>query len=405
MVVKGGRVPFLLLLASLMMASSASLASDFVTGLVVGQALSNSTGSSKNVDETQDSKEVINFSNGQEVVTKEVSFARNHWRKEEGPEGQSRYLICPEKAKAEYRNYGGPPRCRVADSGFNGLMGGMKDAQELPLTEALAAMEGRPIALQSIVIQDRSSLGPDTRRLMAKYQFVPVKQTPVKKVTGDSGQSTGLEQASSGQATTSAPVEAEKKPQGLNSMDVTSAPEVALQWLDSPAMKFLIIVFAIAGSWHGFSRGNVTSALLVIPLAFFPTIAKQLFLAGGLTETPLTETPATPGSGSWEATPIFLAGITAACVIAYFLYRRYVERARVMDERIDVLLRQSRAAAQSSAPVSRNNEPPTIDTLRERQQQSNTSEPVVVSSSAATPRDPRGEPEDVQPGKRKIILD
>ncbi|MDU4190101.1 MULTISPECIES: hypothetical protein [Aeromonas] len=390
MVVKRGRVSFLLLLASLMMASSASLASDFVTGLVVGQALSNNNGSTKQGDDAQGDKEFVDFNAAQEVTSKEVWFQSKQWRREEWPDGQSRYFICP--GNGEFRSYSGRYRCRVADTGFSGFMGGMKDAKELPLAEALAAKEGKPITLESLKIE--------SRQLAVKYFIVPVKQTPVKiEAAGGSAQLThNLEQGSSGQATTSAPVEVEKKPQGLNSQNVTSAPDFFLEWLDSPSMKIIILVFTVAGVGHSILRGNINGALLFIPMAFFPTVAKMLFFTGELTET-----PATPDSGGGEGAPIFLVGITAACVIAFFVYRYYADR--VAEERLETLLRLNRAAAQSSPPVSRNNEPPTIDILRERQQQDNTSEPVVVSSSAATSRVPRDEPEDVQPGKRKIILD
>lgn len=389
MVVRGGRVPFLLLLASIMMASSASFASDFVTGLVVGQALSNNTGSTKQGADAQGDKEFVDFNAAQEATGKEVWFQSKQWRREEGPEGQSRYFICP--GKGEYRSYSGRLRCRVEGSGLSGFMGGMKDAKELPLAEALAAKEGKPIILESLKVE--------ARQMAVKYFIVPVKQTPAKGVTGENGKPTDLEQASAGGGATSAPVEAEKKPQGLlSSYGVKSAPELALEWLDSPAMKITIMVITVVGMGQSLLRGNFTAALFFIPMALFPMFGKMLFFTEGGTET-----PATPDSGGGVGTPIFLIGITVACATAFFVYRHYAER--VADERIEALLRLNRAAAQSSTPVSRNNEPPTIDTLRERQQQGNTSQPVVVSSSAATPRVQRDEPEDVQPGKRKIILD
>ncbi len=51
------------------------------------------------------------------------------------------------------------------------------------------------------------------------------------------------------------------------------------------------------------------------------------------------------------------------------------------------------------------NDPPTIDTLRERQQQGNTSQPVMISASATTSKVLDDIAGDVQPGKRKVILD
>lgn len=396
MVVRGRRGPFLLLIVSLMIASSASMASDFVTGLVVGQALSNNNGGTKQGDNSQGDTEFVDFNAAQAAISKEVWFQSSKWRREEGSEGQGRYFICP--GKGEYRSYSGRLRCRVADTGFSGLLGGMRDAKELPLAEALTVKEGAPITLESLKVE--------SRQLAVKYFIVPVKQTPVNiDVTeGSDLPAHKMEHVSAGQATINSPTEAEKKTQALNSLSVISAPEVALQWLESPAMKIIMMVIALVGVARGLTNGNFTMALMCIPLMISPLIVKDLFSSSGVTKT-----PAASGEGSWEVTPIALLGPMVVCVFIYFIYRGYRSYTdRVSDERIEVLLRQTRtaaAAAQRSSPVSRNSEPPSIDTLRERQQQSNTNEPVVTSSSAVTPEAQNSEPEYIQPGKRKIILD
>nr|WP_264180115.1 hypothetical protein [Enterobacter cloacae] len=160
-----GRVP-LLLLVGLMVAAPAAFASDFVTGVMVGQMLSDDSGSKKVEDTGPESKTVIDYHDGQPVVTKVEAFKSNKWRKLDGPQGG--YFVCP----GEYRSYSGRLRCRVHDDGLNGFMGGMTDAQELPLQEALTKLEGKPISLQTIEVHGNN--------LAVKYQLAPPAQTHVK---------------------------------------------------------------------------------------------------------------------------------------------------------------------------------------------------------------------------------
>lgn len=160
-----GRAP-LLMLVGLMVAAPAAFASDFVTGVVVGQMLSDDSGSKKVENTGPESKTVIDYHDGQPVVTRVEAFKNNKWRKQDGPQGG--YFVCP----GEYRSYAGRLRCRVNDDGFNGFVGGMTDAQELPLQEALSKMEGKPISLQTIEIHDNN--------LAVKYQLAPPAQTHIK---------------------------------------------------------------------------------------------------------------------------------------------------------------------------------------------------------------------------------
>lgn len=81
-----GRVP-LLLLVGLMVAAPAAFASDFVTGVMVGQMLSDDSGSKKIEDTGPESKTVIDYHDGQPVVTKVEAFKSNKWRKLDGPQG------------------------------------------------------------------------------------------------------------------------------------------------------------------------------------------------------------------------------------------------------------------------------------------------------------------------------
>lgn len=63
-----GRAP-LLMLVGLMVAAPAAFASDFVTGVVVGQMLSDDSGSKKVENTGPESKTVIDYHDGQPVVT------------------------------------------------------------------------------------------------------------------------------------------------------------------------------------------------------------------------------------------------------------------------------------------------------------------------------------------------
>ncbi|MDO2421318.1 hypothetical protein MJ585_28820 [Klebsiella pneumoniae] len=157
-----------------MVAAPAAFASDFVTGVMVGQMLSDDSGSKKIEDTGPESKTVIDYHDGQPVVTKVEAFKSNKWRKLDGPQGG--YFVCP----GEYRSYSGRLRCRIHDDGFNGFMGGMTDAQELPLQEALTKLEGKPISLQTIEVHGNN--------LAVKYQLAPPAQTHVKNSGSGGGQ-------------------------------------------------------------------------------------------------------------------------------------------------------------------------------------------------------------------------
>ena len=74
-----GRAP-LLMLVGLMVAAPAAFASDFVTGVVVGQMLSDDSSSKKVENTGPESKTVIDYHDGQPVVTRVEAFKNNKWQ-------------------------------------------------------------------------------------------------------------------------------------------------------------------------------------------------------------------------------------------------------------------------------------------------------------------------------------
>ncbi|CDL61416.1 hypothetical protein RFE84_004919 [Klebsiella pneumoniae] len=121
-----------------------------------------------------------------------------------------------------------------------------------------------------------------------------------------------------------------------------------------------------------------------------PTVIRTVFDTGAASTKPVED------SGS--SFPFFLVAIVP--VLIFFAYRAFMNNRS--DSEIDELLREARRAERAERP---SNEPPSVDELRERQQQNTEREPVVVSSSAPAPKVQKEEPIEVQPGKRKIILD
>nr|BET98819.1 hypothetical protein TCT1_37400 [Xenorhabdus sp. TCT-1] len=121
-----------------------------------------------------------------------------------------------------------------------------------------------------------------------------------------------------------------------------------------------------------------------------PTVFRSVFDTGAASAKPVEE------SGS--SFSFFL--VLVLPVLIFFAYRAFMNNRS--DSEIDELLREARRAERAER---QSNEPPSVDELRERQQQNTEREPVVVSSSAPAPKVQKEEPIEVQPGKRKIILD
>ncbi|MGI9295167.1 MAG: hypothetical protein ACR2PS_14405 [Pseudomonadales bacterium] len=118
-------------------------ATDFYTGLLIGDLLSEDTANERKA--SQEPGTVVHFDNegGEAVVAKTVVYKAGQWRQLE--KANSEYFVC----SGEYRrNAGG--RCRVRDTGLNGLMGGYRDAKEVSLIQALEKSVGYHVKLQMI---------------------------------------------------------------------------------------------------------------------------------------------------------------------------------------------------------------------------------------------------------------
>ncbi|GHX40516.1 hypothetical protein VCSRO205_2134 [Vibrio cholerae] len=385
-----GRVP-LLLLVGLMVAAPAAFASDFVTGVAVGQMLSDDSGSKKVEDTGPESKTVIDYHDGQPVVTKVEAFKSNKWRKLDGPQGG--YFVCP----GEYRSYSGRLRCRIHDDGFNGFMGGMTDAQELPLQEALTKLEGKPIALQTIEVHGNN--------LAVKYQLAPPAPTYVKTqdlgVVKQEGEVQNQPPAPASLSVTKADSTKQEISPPNTGSNVSSfqspfehVSDAMIGFLDSTLMRVVAIAMLFFGIATGIMRQNLSAFVMGIMPAMMlitaPTVFRSVFDTGAASAKPVEE------SGS--SFPFFLVAIVP--VLIFFAYRAFMNNRS--DSEIDELLREARRAERAER---QSNEPPSVDELRERQQQNTEREPVVVSSSAPAPKVQKEESIEVQPGKRKIILD
>ncbi|EPQ4560286.1 TraA family conjugative transfer protein [Escherichia coli] len=374
-----------------MVAAPAAFASDFVTGVAVGQMLSDDSGSKKVEDTGPESKTVIDYHDGQPVVTKVEAFKSNKWRKLDGPQGG--YFVCP----GEYRSYSGRLRCRIHDDGFNGFMGGMTDAQELPLQEALTKLEGKPIALQTIEVHGNN--------LAVKYQLAPPAPTYVKTqdlgVVKQEGEVQNQPPAPASLSVTKADSTKQEIAPPNTGSNVSSfqspfehVSDAMIGFLDSTLMRVVAIAMLFFGIATGIMRQNLSAFVMGIMPAMMlitaPTVFRSVFDTGAASAKPVEE------SGS--SFPFFLVAIVP--VLIFFAYRAFMNNRS--DSEIDELLREARRAERAERP---SNEPPSVDELRERQQQNPEREPVVVSSSAPAPKVQKEEPIEVQPGKRKIILD
>ncbi|HGS4434354.1 TPA: hypothetical protein ACMDNU_003490 [Vibrio cholerae] len=350
-----------------MVAAPAAFASDLVTGVMVGQMLSDDSGSKKVEDSRSESKTIIDYHDGQPVVTKVEAFKSNKWRKLDGPQGG--FFICP----GEYRSYSGRLRCRVHDDGLNGFMGGMTDAQELPLQEALTKLEGKPISLQTIEVHGNN--------LAVKYQLAPPAPSIMTAPKSEPPQQISAAQDS------------DRNTSAFQSpFEEVSDSMIGL--MDNSFVKTIAIMMLVFGVVSGFIRRSPSEIVMGIMPAIMimtaPTVIRTVFDTGAASTKPVED------SGS--SFPFFLVAIVP--VLIFFAYRAFMNNRR--DSEIDALLREARRAERAER---QSNEPPSVDELRERQKQNTEREPVVVSSSAPAPKVQKEEPIEVQPGKRKIILD
>jgi hypothetical protein len=105
------------MLVGLMVAAPAAFASDFVTGVVVGQCSQMLFRQQEGREHHLRVKRPADYHDGQPVVTRGRPLKNNKWRKQDGPQGG--YFVCP----GEYRSYA--EGCVVASMmmGFNGFVG------------------------------------------------------------------------------------------------------------------------------------------------------------------------------------------------------------------------------------------------------------------------------------------
>lgn len=375
-----GCFPFLMLVG-LMVVAPAAFASDFVTGVIMGQLLSDDSGSKKVNNSDPESKTVIEYNDGQPIVTKMEILKNNKWRKLDGPQGG--YFVCP----GEYRSYSGRQRCRVYEDGFSGFMGAMTDAQELTLQEALTKMEGKPITLQTIEIHGNN--------LAVKYLLAPPAQTHVK--TQDLGvvkQDVDVPKVAPQPSTPASFSVSKTDPSKQNVDRGFERPIDSIIGLIASACEVIAVLGLVVGIAGGVMRRSVWAVVMgIIPslaLMNMPTVLGFMFDTGEASAKSLED--------SEISFPFVLVALLPVLIFfvcrAFVNYRRYPEIGDVLRE----LQRTERAERES-------NEPPSVGELHERQQQNIEREPVVVSSSAPAPKVQKEEPIEVRPGKRKVILD
>lgn len=224
----------------------------------------------------------------------------------------------------EYRSYSGRLRCRVHDDGLNGFMGGMTDAQELPLQEALTKLEGKPISLQTIEVHGNNTA--------VKYQLAPPAQTHVK--TQDTGV---VKQDGEMQKVASQPpalsIETAPKsepPKQIGAAQDTDRNTSAFQspfeevsdsmigLMDSSFVKViagLMLVFGVAsGIMRQSPSGIVMGIMPAIMIMTAPTVIRTMFDTGAASTKPVED------SGS--SFPFFLVAIVP--VLIFFAYRAFM---------------------------------------------------------------------------------
>ncbi|HFO0174826.1 TPA: hypothetical protein ACHH7Y_002665 [Escherichia coli] len=364
-----------------MVATPAAFASDFVTGVIMGQLLSDDSGSKKVNNSDPESKTVIEYHDGQPIVTKMEVLKNNKWRKLDGPQGG--YFVCP----GEYRSYSGRQRCRVYEDGFSGFMGAMTDAQELTLQEALTKMEGKPITLQTIEIHGNN--------LAVKYLLAPPAQTHVKTQNlGVVKQDIDVPKVAPQPSTPASLSVSKTDPSKQNVDRGFERPIDSIIGLIANACEVIAVLGLVVGIAGGVMRRSVWAVVMgIIPslaLMNMPTVLGFMFDTGEASAKSLED--------SKISFPFVLVALLPVLIFfvcrAFVNYRRYPEIGDVLRE----FQRTERAERES-------NEPPSVGELHERQQQNIGREPVVVSSSAPAPKVQKEEPIEVRPGKRKVILD
>lgn len=392
-------VLFLTLFGSLMAVSPpVVMAQDFAAGVVVGTMLADDENEKREAAaKGPQSQTLIDYEQGDTpVITRVEVFPANQWRQVDGAEGG--YIICPGEFKDYFEH-----DCRVPDRGFNGFMGGSREGQALPILKALEQKEGQPVRLRSIEVNG------DT--LAAKYQYVSTGQ-PAKgteQPIAPEEEPEPEQEVDSPENPESVAADAEQREQlpSVSSGDpFESMTYFMLNIMGSTFMKIIAGVMLVVGLIRGIARQSITALFMGIMPAMMiynaPVVVEAILgvdatATGGTT----AQVPGQPDDGGASMLWMILALVIPP--IAYSLYCAWQNR---RDDELDELLRDY-AGRQAGETAGRpRDEPASLDELAQRQRDSEqTSEPVVVSTVSSAPKVKEEEPVELQPGKRKIILD
>lgn len=393
------RVAWLTLLVSLLAVSpSVVMAQDFTTGVVVGTILADDGDEKQEAANNEpQSQTLIDFEQGDTpVVTRVETFSANKWRQVDGS-----YFICPGEFK-DWSTFRDNEKCRVRDGGFNGWAGGTVPGQEQPIQQALEQKEGRSVRLKSIEVND------DT--LAVKYQYVSAGQS-----TNEAEQEPGATEEPEQQSSPPASSEVTESDQGKQEEQQPSVssgdPFVPLagsmvSFMDSTLVKILAGMMLIFGLVSGIARQSVGAMVMGVAPAIMLMNAPAVFEAilgmdGATTGGTATQVPGEPSDGG--ASMLWMILALAIPPIVFSVYRAWQNR---RDEELDDLMRDYAARQAGETARRPSDEPASLDELAQRQRDNaQDNEPVVVSTAFSAPKVKEEEPLELQPGKRKIILD
>ncbi len=144
--------------------------------------------------------------------------------------------------------------------------------------------------------------------------------------------------------------------------------------------------------------GIAPAIMLMNAPAVFEAI---LGMDGASTGGAATQVPGEPSDGG--ASMLWMILALAIPPIAFSVYRAWQNR---RDEELDELMHDYAARQAGETPRRPRDEPASLDELAQRQRDNEqANEPVVVSTASSAPKVKEEEPLELQPGKRKIILD
>lgn len=378
-----GVVQFLLITSCFLGVANAS---DFAMGVATGMALSDSP--SKKDEGLKEPEEIIQYEGDGEhpVIFRTKTYLPRSWKKLEGPDGG--YRICD---GGEYRwNAGG--RCRVPDQGFNGVMGGYRDAKDMPIEAALEKDAGKPIALKTIEHRGDS--------LVVKYRVIePMEQQ--KPTTGSDianaavkGFVQGVENAA--QSPDVSPKSADPQAKGELYAGQTFEPlaTVMLDTMESMG-KILGPIMIIVGLAMGVARQSFSSTIISvaggISLIQMPTVMKAI-----IADTGSVPDQAASQSELGGGAVLILLAIGVLVFVGYKIW------SVIENRRLDLVLEQVRFETGGEIRRRPNDRtPPSVEELQQRQENSTSNtpaEPRVISQESA----PTVE---IKKNQRKIVLD